>query len=146
MPQRCSGLVILVDAFPDEREMYTEFLRHSGFDVSVYDDAAAAVAVARECAAAAIVTRILQPGNAFDGIELTRRIKADERTKHIPVVIITTAVQAQFRSAAERAGCDTFLVLPCAPDVLASEVLRLTTRSQAPAVTEERHENPDSPE
>lgn len=122
-----TGAVLLVDAFPDEQNMYAEFLRFSGFDLVFCAAPSRVLAMATEHPISAVVTRIRQPG-AIDGIELTRQIKTDERTRHIPVVIITTYTDPVFESLALQAGCDRFLLLPCLPDRLAAELRQLLDR------------------
>lgn len=109
--------ILLVDSFVDERDMYAEYLRFSGFELAVCRAPERARHMAAEQPVDAIVTRIRQSG-AFDGIELTRQVKKDDRTRHIPVVIITTHTEPAVRTLAQQVGCDVFLVLPCLPDAL----------------------------
>lgn len=141
---RSPAAVVLADSFADEREMYATFLRHCGFDVIVCDEPTAALRVARERPVAAVVTRIVHPGSAWDGIELTRRIKQGEGTMHIPVVILTTRIEPTLRAAAEQAGCDSFLVLPSSLDRLESELRRLTANFDHSVQTPQR--GPAAPE
>lgn len=117
--------ILIVDPFADERVMYAEFLRFKGFAVRVCRNAAAALEFAIRQPVHAVITRIMQSG-PLDGIELTRSLKQHEKTRSVPVVIITTHIQAHVRKAAEQAGCDCFLVLPCHPDQLLSELLRVS--------------------
>lgn len=121
------GLIVIADTFTDEREMYASLLCHKGYEVFACERATEALRIASEGPVAAVITRIVQPAGAdWDGIELTRRIKEDDRTKHIPVIIITTRIEPHLREAAEEAGCDSFLLLPCGPETIASELHRLT--------------------
>lgn len=125
MAQR--GAILLVDSFPDERDMYAEFLRFSGFDLEICPLAARALSLAAERPIAAVVTRIRQPGT-IDGIELTRQLKNEPRTREIPVVIITT--DPSHHALAIEAGCDRFILLPCLPDALAGELQQLLQQSE----------------
>jgi CheY-like chemotaxis protein len=119
-----AGTILLVDPFPDERDMYAEFLRFDGFEVSLCATPSAALARARSSNVVAVITRVRQSGD-LDGIALTRLLKGDSATRSIPVVVITSHMEAHVCTAAHEAGCDAFLMIPCAPDLLAGEVRRV---------------------
>jgi CheY-like chemotaxis protein len=61
----------------------------------------------------------------MDGWEATRRLKADELTRHIPVVALTGHALARASDGARKAGCDSFVTKPCLPDDLVVEVRRM---------------------
>jgi CheY-like chemotaxis protein len=117
--------VLLLTYVEDERELYGDALRQAGFDVTVCSDPLSALDEAVSKQPVALVTRILQPGFDMDGIELTRRIKQDDATKHIHVVIVTSQIEPRFRQAAKEAGCEAFLPLPVLPDEVVGTVRRL---------------------
>lgn len=52
-------------------------------------------------------------------------LKADERTKNIPVVALTGHALAGASEGAKKAGCDSFVTKPCLPDDLVVEVRRM---------------------
>jgi CheY-like chemotaxis protein len=62
-----------------------------------------------------ILMDIQLPG--MDGLELTRRLKADPATKDIPIVATTAYAMAGDEAKARQAGCDGYLAKPI--DVLA---------------------------
>jgi DNA-binding response OmpR family regulator len=64
--------------------------------------------------------------HSLDGVELTRRLRMQNATARIPIVIITTSIGREDRHAAWQAGCNSYLQLPCLPDTLVAEVRRLT--------------------
>ena len=66
-----------------------------------------------------------------DGWEATRRLKADGRTAHIPVVALTAHDGSGELQRATRAGCDWFVPKPCPPGALIIEVRRILN-CQAP--------------
>jgi CheY-like chemotaxis protein len=125
--------VLLVTLFEDERAFYGTCLAAEGFDVLIPDGPEHALALAADAAPHVVVTRILQPGQPMDGLELLRRLKQDPRCGHVPVVIITSLMQPELRAEAAAAGCDGYLLLPTAPDALAAEIRRVlpATRSLA---------------
>jgi two-component system cell cycle response regulator DivK len=61
----------------------------------------------------------------MDGWEATRRLKTDERTKHIPIVALTGHALAGYAEGARQAGCDAFVTKPCLPDALVAEIQRM---------------------
>jgi len=66
----------------------------------------------------------------MDGWEATRRLKLDQRTKHIPIVALTGHALAGHAEGARQAGCDSFVTKPCLPDALVAEIQRmLSTRA-----------------
>jgi CheY-like chemotaxis protein len=73
-----------------------------------------------------VVTGILLPDH-MDGIELVRRLKSAESTKHVPVLVLTACVWQSDRDRATASGCDLFLAKPCLPDVLVREIHRVLT-------------------
>jgi CheY-like chemotaxis protein len=127
MPSSPIALVLLVQADADNREMYTEFLRYEGFRVIPASTARDGLTAARHVDI--IVTGLLLPGD-MDGVELLTRLKKDERTKRIPVIVLTACVWKSDRDRAEGAGCDVFLPKPCLPDDLMRTVRRLLASSR----------------
>jgi len=110
-------LVLVVDDYADARAMYAAWLQVSGYRVVEASTAADALALARAEPPAAVLMDLSLPG--VDGIEATRQLKADPRTRHVPVVAITGHVEAHVADAASAAGCDAFIVKPSpAPDVV----------------------------
>src|SRR5690606_5243967 len=62
----------------------------------------------------------------MDGFEVCRRLKADPRTAHLPVVLITALDQASDRLTGLEAGADDFLTKPVRDLALFSRVRSLT--------------------
>jgi two-component system, cell cycle response regulator DivK len=123
---RKNRVVLVVDDFEDNRDMYAVYLTHSGYDVLEAADGQEAVEVARQRVPDVIVMDLTLP--IMDGWEATRRLKADGRTRHIPIIMLTGhAVAGQSRDARD-AGCDAFLAKPCLPDLLVGKVQELLQR------------------
>ena len=116
-------LILVVDDYQDAREMYAEYLQYSGFRVAEAKNGNEAVAQARSLRPDLILMDLSLPG--MDGWEATRVLKADEATKHIPIVALTGHALAGASEGAKRAGCDSFVTKPCLPDDLVVEVKRM---------------------
>lgn len=125
-PGRTTPLILVVDDFEDNRAMYAVYLTYSGYDVAEAADGEEAVEVARRRMPDAIVMDLSLP--VMDGWEATRRLKADERTRHIPIIALTGHALAGHSRGAREAGCDAFLAKPCLPEMLVEKVQDLLNR------------------
>jgi len=116
-------LILVVDDYEDAREMYAEYLRFCGFRVAEARNGNEALDQAFELRPNLILMDLSLPG--MDGWEATRQLKADDRTRHIPVVALTGHALAGASEGAKKAGCDSFVTKPCLPDDLVVEVRRM---------------------
>lgn len=116
-------LILVVDDYQDAREMYAEYLQFSGFRVAEAKNGNEAVEQAFALKPDLILMDLSLPG--IDGWEATRRLKADDATRHIPIVALTGHALAGASEGARRAGCDSFVTKPCLPDDLVVEVRRM---------------------
>jgi two-component system, cell cycle response regulator DivK len=120
-------LVLVVDDYADAREMYAAWLEVSGYRVSQAGTVTDALSLAVDHLPDAILMDLSMPG--IDGLEATRRLKADPRTRHIPILAMTGHVEARVADDAVAAGCDGLIVKPSpAPDVVHA-LGRLITRA-----------------
>lgn len=123
MTDQHAPLILVVDDYQDAREMYAEYLQFSGFRVAEARNGNEAVSQAFALTPDLILMDLSLPG--MDGWEATRLLKADERTRHIPIVALTGHALAGASEGARRAGCDAFVTKPCLPDDLVVEVRRM---------------------
>ncbi len=125
-----TSLVLLVDDDRECREMYAAFLRGAGLEVAEAHNGNQALAKAAERAPSIVVTDLALPG--LDGYQLTRKLRLQSATEHIPIIAITGYGGFMDDTArATAAGCDAVLTKPCLPDRLLEEVGRLLTRAHA---------------
>jgi len=116
-------LVLVVEDYQDAREMYTAYLQFSGFDVAEAGNGIEAIEKTQELLPDIVLMDLALP--RMDGWEATRRLKSDERTRHIPIVALTGHALAGHAEGARAAGCDAFVTKPCLPDALVAEIRRL---------------------
>ena len=121
--------VLLVDDYPDAREMYSEYLQFSGFDVVQASNGIEALQQAVEASPDIVLMDLSLP--VMDGWEATRRLKADARTASIPVVAVTGHTLAGGSENALKAGCDAFVTKPCLPEDLVREIRRVLNGAAA---------------
>ena len=115
--------VLLVDDYPDARDMYGEYLEYSGYDVIQASNGLEALQRAFEDQPDIILMDLSLP--VMDGWEATRRLKANQRTASIPVVALTGHALAGIFEGAQKAGCDAFVTKPCLPEDLVKEIQRV---------------------
>ena len=127
-----SPLVLVVDDFQDNREMFAEFLSLSGFRVAEAATGREAIDRGFELLPDVILMDLSLP--ELDGWEATRQLKNDPRTRHIPIVALTGHALADHSREAREAGCDAFLTKPCLPEVLVVEIRKMLDRRPAGGV------------
>ena len=120
---RSRPLVLIVEDEPELRRLYAEQLAYSGFDVIEAGNGAEAIVHTTSQTPDVVLMDLSLP--VVDGWEATRRLKADDRTAHIPVVALTAHDGSGELQRATVAGCDWFVPKPCPPDALIVEVKRV---------------------
>jgi two-component system, cell cycle response regulator DivK len=123
-------LVLVVEDYQDAREMYVAYLQFSGYRVAEATNGEEAIERAQALLPDIILMDLALP--RMDGWEATRRLKADERTRHIPVVALTGHALAGHADGAREAGCDAFVTKPCLPDDLVAEIKRMLNAGARP--------------
>lgn len=113
--------ILLVNDTRDEREMYAEWLQHSGYCTLQAGTAADGLRMAVELEPDVVVTDIMLPGE-MDGLALTESLKSDTTTVGMPVIVLTGCAFDSDRVNANRAGCDLFLTKPCLPEQLGQTI------------------------
>src|SRR5438477_34928 len=115
--------VLVVEDYPDARQMYSEYLEYSGFDVLQATNGVEALQQAESGTCDLILMDLSLP--VMDGWEATRRLKAVPRTSDIPIVALTGHALAGTSDGAKHAGCDLFITKPCLPAALVKEIRRV---------------------
>jgi CheY-like chemotaxis protein len=122
-------LILIVEDNGDLRELYSTYFTFHGFRAQTASDGQIALAHAVEYTPDLIVTDLSMPH--LGGWEMTRRLKNDPRTAHIPVIACTGDALGSSAERALDAGCDAYVVKPCLPEDLLGETRRLLERSPA---------------
>lgn len=129
-------VVLVVDDHEDTRQMSLLVLSSQGFHATAAAGAEDGFARASEDRPDVIVTDLAMPDG--DGWDLIQRLAADDRTRDIPVVMVTACATESVRERAAREGVDSFFFKPCPPDVLAAELRRLCARTSSPLLVPQR--------
>ncbi len=102
--------ILIVEDDPDSRRLLGTLMGRLGYDCRLATDGQRALDLVADEAPDLILMDLMMP--VLDGIEATRRLKADERTKAIPVVALTGNATPAGQRAAQGAGVDAFLTKP----------------------------------
>jgi CheY-like chemotaxis protein len=104
-----------VDDSEDARDLYAGCMRAAGWHVDAVTNGAEALAMAADFEPDVIVMDLHMP--VLDGIAATRRLKADARTAHIPVVACT-AFGKPHRVELPHVGFEALVPKPCTAEAL----------------------------
>ncbi len=127
------GRVLVVEDEPAIAELIAMHLRHEGHEVRVAETSAAAQQAVVEQLPDLVVLDWMLPGEP--GVLLPKRWRADARTKHLPVIMLTARAQESDKVQGRDSGADDYLTKPVAPAELMARV-RALLRRKAPEALE----------
>ena len=119
-------LVLIVEDDPETRQFLVDLLNHHGFRTDAAHNGLQALDKALASTPDLVLADIVVPG--IDGIELCRRLRADVRTRAVPVLAVTGYEDRHYRVRAMEAGADRVLIKPLEPDSLVREVRELVAQ------------------
>ena len=115
--------VLLVEDNEMNRDMLSRRLIRRGFDVIFAIDGQQGVDLAKSNKPDIILMDMSLP--VIDGWEATRRVKADEATKSVPVIGLTAHAMSGDREKALEAGCDDYDTKPVELERLIGKIEKL---------------------
>lgn len=124
--------VLVVDDERDLAELVSMNLTRAGYDALVAHDGNAALAIARDALPDLIVLDVMMPGP--DGLEVTRRLKADAATANIPIVLLTAKSEETDVIVGLKLGADDYVTKPFSVKILLARIETLTRRLEPRAV------------
>jgi two-component system cell cycle response regulator len=102
--------ILVVDDIPANVRLLEAKLMAEYFEVLTANDGPSALEVANAQAPDLILLDVMMPG--MDGFEVAERLKAEPKTRHIPIVMITALTDTADRVRGLEAGADDFLSKP----------------------------------
>jgi PAS domain S-box-containing protein len=108
-PLATGSRILLADDNADMRQ-YLKRLLETQWNVTVVEDGAKALEVARVQKPDLVLTDVMMP--ALNGFELLRELRADERTSTIPVILLSARAGEEAKIEGLSAGADDYLVKP----------------------------------
>ena len=105
-----TGRVLIVEDDALSLKLTRDVLQAAGFETQDTGDGREALELAAEPGTGLVIMDIGLPG--MDGVEVTRLLKLDPRTRDIPVLAVTALAMPEDEQRMRSAGCDAFLTKP----------------------------------
>lgn len=121
--------VLVVDDSLTVRKVTTRFLQKQGYDAATAKDGIEALEQLRDRIPDVMLVDIEMP--RMDGYELTARVRADTRLRHVPIVMITSRSGRKHREHAMALGVDVYLGKPYQEEDLRQEIEGLLRRGHS---------------
>jgi len=122
------SLILIVDDNPTNLKLVTYLVKSHGHEVVTASDAETALATIAARHPTVILMDLQLPG--IDGLELTRRLKADPTTRSIPIVALTAYAMKGDQEKALAAGCDDYVTKPIDTRTLPGVIARHVARAE----------------
>lgn len=106
--------LLIVDDHHTLRELVKMTLEFSDFDLYEAENAAEALKIVAEVKPDVMILDIMMPGD-MDGVELCRRMKANPKTAHIKIILLSAKGQTDDIRTGGEAGADAYFVKPFSP-------------------------------
>jgi len=113
-------IILVVDDYEANLRLIRLLLTQRGYDVRTAGDAEQALAALRSFQPALILMDIQLPG--MDGLELTRRLKADPATRSLIVIAFSACILPVDLEGFQAAGCSGHISKPFDTRTLASQI------------------------
>ena len=107
--------ILIVEDVEFNRDLLIQLLEED-YDILTAADGAAGIELAERERPDLILMDLSLPG--IDGWEATRRIKAHEELRHIPIIALTAHAMTGDEEKARESGCDDYLSKPIDEDLL----------------------------
>lgn len=114
---------LVVDDSLSARRAAAQLMRDAGYQVRTAIDGMDAVAMLEQQVPDVMLVDMEMP--RMNGLELTAHVRARERTRHVPVIMITSRSTEKHRQQGDAAGVNAYLLKPFNDDQLLAEVERL---------------------
>lgn len=121
------GTILVIDDEQDLIELVRYNLDKEGFDVVAATDGGSGLDIATRHKPDLVVLDLMMPG--MDGLEVCRRMRNDERTRRIPVIMLTAKAAEADRIVGLELGADDYVTKPFSPRELVARVKAVLRRS-----------------
>ena len=114
------NMILIVDDDPTNREVMKALLSQKGYSLAFVSSGPDALSFLRAHQPSTILLDVVMPG--MDGFEVCRRIKADDRGRYIPIILVTALDRKEDMIRGLDVGADDFIVKPVNGPELRSRV------------------------
>lgn len=126
--------ILLVEDEPAIQELIAANLTRSGHHVVRASDAETAQRLLRDALPDLVLLDWMLPG--MSGIELARRLRSEERTRTIPIIMLTARGEEQDKVLGLEIGADDYITKPFSPRELVARI-KAVLRRRSPQATED---------
>ncbi|MGD0947543.1 MAG: response regulator [Candidatus Binatia bacterium] len=112
--------ILVVEDSPTQAALLRAILEHRGYRVTHAENGEHALALARQCKPALVISDIIMP--VMDGFCLCQALKQDAATAEVPVILLTALTDSRGIISALKAGADYYLTKPYDQDHLLSQI------------------------
>ena len=130
--------ILLIEDDADMRELVAGHLEHGGFDVQRADDGIKGQALALQYCPDVILLDLMLPN--VDGLTLCQRLRRDERTAKIPILMLTALGSTKDKVSGFNSGADDYLAKPFDLEELMVRVKALLRRSDRAPLSSKHNE------
>jgi CheY-like chemotaxis protein len=123
-----SDRILIVDDNVTNLKLVAYLMKSKGYDVGTAVDADTALAEIRANRPRLILMDLQLPGT--DGLEITRRLKADPQTRGIIIIAVTAYAMKGDQDRAIAAGCDDYITKPIDTRTLTDTIARHLTMAE----------------
>ena len=131
--------VLLIEDDRDMRELVSGHLEHGGFDVQRAEDGIKGQALALQYSPDLIILDLMLP--KVDGLTLCQRLRRDERTSGIPILMLTALGATKDKVSGFNSGADDYLTKPFDSEVLLAKIKNILNRKMISKSIEENSLN-----
>lgn len=129
-----SATVLVVEDEPGIQELIAYNLKQAGHLPLRARSAEEAMQIVKNALPDLVLLDWMLPGAS--GIELARRLRADERTKAIPIIMLTARTEERDKVSALDTGADDYITKPFSPREMIARI-RAVLRRRAPQMTDD---------
>jgi len=129
-----SATILVVEDEPQVQELVAVNLEHAGHRVLRAATAEEAENAIRDELPDVLILDWMLPGDS--GVSLTRRLRADERTRELPILMLTARAMEHDKISGLEAGADDYLTKPFSPKELAARI-KAVLRRRAPQLADD---------
>ena len=129
-----SATILVVEDEPQVQELVAVNLEHAGHRVLRAASAEEAENAIRDELPDVLILDWMLPGDS--GVSLARRLRANERTRELPILMLTARAMEQDKISGLEAGADDYLTKPFSPKELAARI-KAVLRRRAPQLADD---------
>ncbi|MDE2599156.1 MAG: phosphate regulon transcriptional regulator PhoB, partial [Rhodocyclaceae bacterium] len=126
--------ILLVEDEPAIQTLIATNLQRAGHTVLASGDAEHAQRLVHEALPDLILLDWMLPG--MSGVDFARRLRADERTREVPIIMLTARTEERDKVLGLETGADDYITKPFSPRELVARI-KAVLRRRAPQVTED---------